>query len=192
MVRIIGLLGNKGSGKDTAGTYLVEKYGYKRYAFADPIKEISRHLFNLNDEQLYGDKKEDIDERWNLKPRTIFQRIGTEFGQYTIFNIFPELKEKFNTRQLWIYHFNLWLKDEIKKNKNINIVITDVRFGHEIEEIKKHGGEIIKISNPKLKKFDKHISEIEIITLKYDDKILNSKDLSYLYKQLDIIAQTPF
>lgn len=192
MVRIIGLLGNKGSGKDTAGNYLVEKYGYKRYAFADPIKEIARHLFNLNDEQLYGGKKEEIDERWNLNPRTIFQRIGTEFGQYTIFNIFPELKEKFNTRQLWTHHFNLWLKDEIKKNKNINIVITDVRFAHEIEEIKKQGGEIIKISNPKLKKIDKHISEIEIITLKYDDKILNSKDLNYLYKQLDIIGQTPF
>tara|TARA_B110001450_G_C17619163_1_gene480477 strand:+ start:67 stop:645 length:579 start_codon:yes stop_codon:yes gene_type:complete len=192
MVRIIGLLGNKCSGKDTAGNYLVEKYGYKRYAFADPIKEIARHLFNLSDVQLYGNKKEEIDERWNLKPRTIFQRLGTEFGQYTIYNIFPELKEKFNTRQLWIYHFNLWVKEEIKKNKNINIVITDVRFGHEIEEIKKHGGEIIKISNPKLKKFDKHISEIEIKTLKYDDNILNNKDLSYLYKQLDIIAQTPF
>ena len=192
MPRIIGLLGNKGIGKDTSGNYLVEKYGYKRYAFADPIKEISRHLFNLNDAQLYGDKKEEIDERWNLNPRTIFQRIGTEFGQYTIYNIFPELKEKFNTRQLWVYHFNLWLKDEIKKNKNINIVITDVRFSHEIKEIKKQGGEIIKISNPKLKNLDKHISEVEIETLKYDDIIINNKDLSNLYKQLDIIAQTPF
>ena len=192
MVRIIGLLGNKRSGKDTAGNYLVEKYGYKRYAFGDPIKEISRHLFNLDDSQLYGDKKEVVDERWNLKPRTIFQRLGTEFGQYTIYNIFPELKTKFNNRQLWVYHFELWLKEEIQNNKNINIVITDVRFKHEIEIIKKYGGDIIKIYNPKLNKTYEHISEIEIKTLKYDDFIINDKDLSYLYKQIDIIAQTPF
>ena len=88
MAKIIGFLGNKGSGKDTAGNYLVKHHNYKRYAFADPIKEIARHLFNLDDTQLYGDKKDMIDERWNLTPRTIFQRLGTEFGHSLFITFF--------------------------------------------------------------------------------------------------------
>ena len=51
-------------------------------------------MFDLDNEQLYGTKKNIIDIRWNLSPRQIFQRLGTEFGQYILFDIFPELKDK--------------------------------------------------------------------------------------------------
>ena len=188
MPRIIGLLGNKGSGKDTAGSYLVEKYGYKRYAFADPIKEISRHLFSLSEEQLSGSLKEEKDNRWGLKPRTIFQRLGTEFGQYKIYNIFPELKRHIPSRQIWTYNFELWLQ----KNRENNIVITDVRFKHEVDVVKKYGGEIIKITRNNLETIDKHISEDGIKDIAYDDEILNNKDKEHLYKHIDIVANTPF
>ena len=188
MAKIIGFLGNKGSGKDTAGNYLVQHHNYKRYAFADPIKEISRHLFSLDDTQLYGGKKNIIDERWNLTPRTIFQRLGTEFGHYTIYNLFPELKKTVNTKQLWVTLFELWLE----KNKNEKIVITDVRFGHEIYIIKKYGGEIIKIINPKVKNNDKHSSETELNTLNYDEKIINNKDLTHLFTQINLFVNVPF
>ena len=48
---IIGIVGKKGSGKDTAGEYLIEKYGYVRFAFADKVKEVASALFNFSDEQ---------------------------------------------------------------------------------------------------------------------------------------------
>jgi len=51
-------------------------------------------MFDLDNEQLYETKKNIIDIRWNLSPRQIFQRLGTEFGQYILFDIFPELKDK--------------------------------------------------------------------------------------------------
>ena len=35
--KIIGISGRKYHGKDTIGDYLVNKYGYKKIAFADPI-----------------------------------------------------------------------------------------------------------------------------------------------------------
>ena len=57
---LIGLLGKKRVGKDTVAEYLIEKYNFIRYAFADPIKEIAGIMFNFSYEQLYGNQKEII------------------------------------------------------------------------------------------------------------------------------------
>ena len=71
-------------------------------------------------------------------------------------------------------------------------MITDVRFGHEIDIIKKYGGEIIKIINPNVKNYDKHSSETELNTLEYNETIINNKDLTYLFTQIDILVNVPF
>ena len=42
---IIGFLGTKHSGKDTAGNYIIQKFGYKKYAFGDPVKQICKIIF---------------------------------------------------------------------------------------------------------------------------------------------------
>ena len=57
-MKILGICGKKRSGKDTAGEYLIQKYGYVRYAFGDPVKDVCRVMFKFTEEQLYGDKKE--------------------------------------------------------------------------------------------------------------------------------------
>ena len=44
---IIALTGKKGCGKDTIANYLVEKYGFINYGFADPIKEVGKILFGF-------------------------------------------------------------------------------------------------------------------------------------------------
>jgi hypothetical protein len=103
----IGLLGMTGSGKDTLADYLVNDNEYIKYNFADPIKEISKIIFNLSDEQLYC-SKDIIDERWGLSPRMIFQRLGTEFGQYKIYDLFPELKDKIASRGVWLNYLRFF------------------------------------------------------------------------------------
>ena len=66
--QIIGFLGKKRCGKDTSGDYLIEKYGFVKYAFADPVKQICKILFDFSEDQLYGNKKEGVDFRWYLTP----------------------------------------------------------------------------------------------------------------------------
>ena len=61
-MKIIGIIGNKGAGKDTLGEHLTKKNNYTRYSFGDPVKQICEILFNLDKEQLYGNKKDIIDE----------------------------------------------------------------------------------------------------------------------------------
>ena len=61
---IIGITGKKFNGKDTGAIYLINNYGYERLAFADALKEACKCIFGFTNEQLYGNKKEDIDEYW--------------------------------------------------------------------------------------------------------------------------------
>lgn len=46
-MNIVALSGWKGSGKDLVAEYLVEKYGFTRIAFADPLKDTVSQQFNL-------------------------------------------------------------------------------------------------------------------------------------------------
>jgi hypothetical protein len=189
--RLIGIIGLKQSGKDTAGTYLIEQHGFSRYAFGDPVKQICKTLFDLSDEQLVNHKlKEAKDPRWGISPREMFQRIGTEFGQFELFKIFPELKKKIKHREMWVKLFNEWLI----KNQDKKVVITDVRFKHEAKYIKDSGGFNIKI-NRNTGRTDGHISEIELNQIPkefIDYEIDNNSKLVDLYSQLDSIIYFPF
>ena len=72
---LIGIIGKKYSGKDTAADYLVTNHNFTKMAFADPVKKITKELFNFNNEQLYGNLKETVDERWGISPREAFRRL---------------------------------------------------------------------------------------------------------------------
>jgi dCMP deaminase len=58
------IIGEAGSGKDTVADYLIQKYGFKRYAFADKIKSISDELFP---------------EEVRNNPRSTWQAVGEKF-----------------------------------------------------------------------------------------------------------------
>jgi len=179
-IMIIGLLGQKQSGKDTCADYFVKNHGFERFAFGDSVKEVCRILFGFNDEQLYGDKKEEIDRYLNITPREAFQKIGTEFGQYLIHELLPNLN--IEKRTLWTLALD---KIDISKN----IIISDVRCKHEIDAIKKKGGIIIKINRNTIQNdFNKHSSEQEIFNISsflIDFIIDNNGTLNELFEKIN-------
>lgn len=179
---LIALIGKKGSGKDTVADYIVEKYGFYKYQFAKPLKDICKILFNFSDEQLFGDQKEIIDERWNITPRQAFQIIGTEIFQYKFPELLPEFQKKIDK--------NLWVKiaeNFIVSNINYgNIVISDLRFQHEYEMLKKFDVKIIKIDRSILNnEIDCHISENDFKFINTDYVIYN-ETLDQLYIYIDL------
>jgi hypothetical protein len=182
---LIGLTGKKGSGKDTIAIKLKE-YAYQQYAFADPLKRGIQQLFDLSDEQLYDETmKETVDSRWGVKPRQLFQVIGTEIFQHTIHQ---HLDLKIPPQHHWTFLFEQWYHKKIQENPNIKVVVSDIRFPHELDCIRALGGKIIKIVRPEANlNLDQHSSETlidKMPTEKIDYLIENNGTLEDLYDNL--------
>ena len=186
----MGISGKKRSGKDTVAKYLVEQHGYKRYGFADPMKEMIKEAFLWDEEWVNGKYKETIDPRWGISPRQALQHIGTEWAQIGLSEFFPKFKE-LTGRSLWVKRFILLA---MENDPNINWVISDVRFPHEIQLLREsvvlsHIKKVfIRIRRPECEIVkDEHESEKYINELKCDYEIWNNKSVEDLYASVSNI-----
>jgi len=200
---IIGLCGKKRSGKDTAAEYLCFAYKFTRYGLADPMKKAVKEIFLLSDDQLWGDLKEALDARYNTTARKLLQVFGTELFQYDIYKHIPELSVE--PRKLWINRFVLWyrykqggipihfinsLNNEIMYNDApLDVVISDVRFPHEVDVIREMGGIIVKIDRTCVDCTDCHASETEMDKIEPDYIIDNNGSIKDLEHNLDILIE---
>lgn len=187
-VKIIGVLGLKRSGKDTTADYLIKHHGFQRYAFADPIKRAAMEMFGFTEAQMWGSQedKETIDERWVISPRRMLQLMGTELFQFDIHKYLNE--GEFNWgRAVWVRKFELWVEEQRNKqsDKDLLIVLSDVRFHHESSKIKELGGQIWKIERPSLNNIDVHSSETEMQSIVTDKTIINDGTLDDLYEKIN-------
>lgn len=199
MQEVLGLIGVKGAGKDTAATIFIEKFGFQRVAFADALYREVAEAFGVTVEFLGNrDTKEvpqdelkllnctnsgfvttaleiaeeeglELDVRTPLSPRWVLQLWGTEF------------------RRIREGHDSYWLdrvNDIIRANPTINFVVTDVRFINEATYICNIlGGKLIRIRRPVLEAREAqaraengtaaHRSEVELLTYPTDLEAVN-------------------
>ena len=131
--RLIGLIGLKGSGKDTAADAL-EAIGFQNVKFAGALKAMLKTLLayqganeNTIGRMIDGDLKEVPTDLLNGKtPRFAMQTLGTEWGRDLI-------------------GADFWLDTAMKKASTGDTVITDCRFPNEVEAVKTNGGTVIRI-----------------------------------------------
>jgi chaperonin cofactor prefoldin len=183
---LIGITGYKRSGKDTAGEYFI-KQGYIKYAFAGPLKKACKEIFMFTEEQTEGNDKEKHDDRWNISARKVFQRFGTEIFREKLADFYPEME---NIKQnFWTYRFKIWYQNQLNLNKDVKIVVTDVRFDNEVNIIKELGGIIIKVERKNVENKDQHKSETSIGKIKYDYLVKNDSNIENYYKKLSKIGK---
>lgn len=176
---IIGIAGRKRSGKDTIANYLRDRHGYIVRKFAAPLKEALKSLFALSDEQVEGNQKEDADPRWGVSPRQLMQFFGTEVMQHKAQELLPEIQKSFAVKRMFI--------DDLPKKT----VISDVRFKHEADELKKRGALLIKVVRGIPNSSNEHPSETEVDNLECDLVIQNNGTLEDLYAQVNEITRCP-
>lgn len=177
--KLIGITGKKQHGKDTLGQFFVNNYDFERLAFADALKEACRHIFGFTEEQLYGNKKEDIDEFWGVSPRTVYQYVGTDLFREQMYKIIPK-----TGKNIWVDVIKKQILDKWKKNPNICFVITDVRFDNEVDMIRKMGGIMIKVVRSIENSDDNHPSESNVDSLSVDHIVLNNGSKTTMYNNI--------
>ncbi len=136
------LVGFAGSGKDSAAQHLVDLC-YKKYSFADSLKDTLSTIFcwdrallegNTDESRAWRDK---IDRWWaekldipNFSPRYAMQYIGTEV-----------FKGHFN-KDIWVLNieYKLSLVDQDER-----IVLVDGRFPNEFNVARRFKGKLLRI-----------------------------------------------
>ena len=182
---LIGFSGKKGSGKSYFADYLVNNKLFIKLSFASPLKEITKILFNLSDEDVKDPiKKELINPKFNASPRELMQWLGTDI-----------MREEFNKR--FNYSGSIWIdsvKDKVKTllDNNKDVVIDDVRFQNEVDMIHSLGGIVINLRNDLDNTLNNststHSSENQKLTFNYE--FVNDKSYSNtydIYLNLDLL-----
>lgn len=164
-MRLIGLTGKSGSGKDTVGDYISSKYDCRKMSFAARVKSLCSIVFDLPIKYFYDVKLKDTKHMKYLKtPRELMQKFATDF-------IRDNIDEDF------------WVK-KLENDIEGDSIICDVRFKNEIDMIRRHQGIIISIEKDGVRE-DDHISEI--VPDEYDFLITNNGTLEELYEKIDEI-----
>lgn len=170
---LIGLHGLAGSGKDTCANYLCNKYGFKKIAFADSLKQIVCIITGWPFKFVNGDIDREIRETlihpvYGLTCRQLLQFVGTDLFRNQL------------NKEIWV---NI-VKMHIQNHPDENIVVTDCRFINEIKMVEELGGQIWIINRESYSNVNQHESEKKI---KVDNATIinNNGSLNDLYQKID-------
>ena len=161
---LFGFCGYAGAGKDTLAALLIRHNNFERRAFADPMRTMLYHMNPLvvsYTESGQPDLKrvrELVDTYgWDYAKRTseirdLLQRLGTEGGRDVL------------GRDVWV--------NALFEKPYEDLVITDVRFPNEADEIHNRGGTIVRIIRPDVRPPNSHSSEF---SYQDEDQVLYNK-----------------
>jgi len=174
---IIGLSGYARTGKDTVAEILIRKYGYRRIAFADKIKEALITLNPIVVPEIGLHLAEYVNDfSWEVAKNTpevrrLLQVMGTEVGRNLL------------SQDIWV---EAALKDVRAGEK---IVLTDVRFPDEADAVKWLFGEVWRIERKGVLATNSHKSESALDEWIFDRIIDNSGTLEDLEESVDVIME---
>ena len=166
---LVGLLGKKRSGKDTFAEFLIERHGFVRVAFADPLREAAIDADPFLVGPLLSDEPQPLSAivhvlGWEGLKDSKYAESGRRFLQnygVAIREIDPDF---------WLRAAERRIHAAIERGRSV--VVTDVRFPNEADGIEATGhwrnvgdggvfvgGSLVRISRPGLVSTDVHVSE---------------------------------
>jgi dephospho-CoA kinase len=170
---IILIAGKAGSGKDTVANHLVKNHSFKRFAFADTLKEYTSKKYNVPLELLFSQegKKEEIDvDNKKITIRNLLIKEGKEKREQDI---------------------NYWVDLIIKKIEaepvTQDIIISDFRFPNEYNRMQEFFSElsaVLVVRENGSEKIDDE-SETALNLFQFDRVIFNDRTIYDLEKIVD-------
>ncbi|QNO12686.1 deoxynucleoside monophosphate kinase [Arthrobacter phage Snek] len=184
-VPIVGMIGKKRVGKDTFASVLVEKYGYTKVAFADPLREAA---YALN--PIVGTFPLTVDgvmrvQEWRYAD--VIDAIGYEAAKDYV----PEVRKVLQKlgQAIRAQDRDYWLRAGITKAVEVGgpVVITDVRFPNEADAIRNAGGYLVRVTRDLPDDGDRDISETALDDYLENVRISNNgsrEDFEFLAESL--------
>lgn len=177
---LIGLMGQKRSGKDTVAIHLVGRHGFARVAFADRLKKAALDLdpfvgmvpMRGNLSPIEPTRLKDVVDYWGWEQakeipevRRTLQRLGVAMRHVQV--------------DVWV---NATMIDAARAGDDV--VVTDVRFPNEATAIRKFGGYLVRVDRPGLPDDDGHVSEHAWRSITPDYVVNNDGDLEHLAEEV--------
>lgn len=190
---IVGLVGKKGSGKDTVAAYLMKEYEFQRKAFADPLKKSVAALLDIPfseidklklDQDIHITLHRNYTINFSDKPKVTHEQSIpiTSFS-------FREFLQRYGTESHRdIFGPDFWVDQTLPVGgyyQSRKIVITDCRFNNEADRIKSLGGKVVLVTRPELKATDEHQSEKELESIVPNHILKNNGSIEDLYKGIE-------
>lgn len=185
---IIGFAGKKQSGKTTAANIIKSIHGNRVIIlnFGDAVKKSLKAIFNFSDDELYGDKKEVINEYWGITPRDIMQYYATDLMRFQLSQKYKSIGDN-----IWVKSLEYQINQIFNKYDYKIIVIGDLRFKNEYEMIKKYNGITIRINKESEdNNYSDHISEHDLDDVNFDCEINNNGTIEEFEKGIKHIMET--
>jgi hypothetical protein len=173
---IIGITGKRKVGKSTiAAQHLIDKHGFVRVGFSDPIKAMMRAL-GIPEEYVTGARKEEAcpyllgqTSRWAQ------QSLGTEWGRKCIHP------------HVWCAFWSERASDVLDHNSSV--VADDIREEVEADYVRNLGGIVVRIERPDRpvdEQLDSHSTEQ--LDWPADLTLVNDGPAEKLQSQLDTLV----
>ncbi len=167
--QIIGLMGAKGSGKDTAASFLVQQRGFIRIGFADKLYREVAQAYRVTVDYL-GDRSKVTTPSGMVEKKEFAQpelalancsdpafvqcaldelahlgvSISTPLSPRTVMQLWgTEYRRKRGVDSYWLDA----VQAQMEAQRDSSFVITDVRFPNEHIFVTKKGGEVLRIRN---------------------------------------------
>jgi len=177
---IVGLGYQAGVGKDTAAKAL-KKYGFKRLAFADTLKDVALE----SDPTIVVER--DGKTAITASLRDVVYELGWEEAKRI-----PDVRRYLQnlgvaarqhvSEDVWVR--NVIAEARLAEAAGHHVAITDVRFPNEFEAIKEQGGWLIALSRPGVAGAGDHVSEHALADYPWDFRIKNDSTVKDLELKL--------
>lgn len=185
----IAFIGKARSGKDTAGTRLVQRWAFTRVAFADPLKRMALDL-NPYIPTGYG---------VTVRLRSLVADAGWEYAK----DNYPEVRRTLQRAGQTVRELDedFWLNVALRsidaaKGWNMPVVVTDCRYPNEAKALKARGFLMVRVQRPGGRgamtmgqiRSAMHASETALDDFPADATVINGGTVFDLETQIDALV----
>lgn len=170
-MKIIGITGYAGVGKDAAAGFLTREHGFTRIAFADPLREMLYEQNPLVQNGPFG----------TLRVQQIVDSLGWDKAKRE----FPEIRallQNLGGAVRTVLGESVWVDNGFLRVRctSGSVAITDCRYANECQRVLDSGGEVWRIVRPGVGPVNGHSSDAGVPDHLVTRTILNDGSLSDL------------